>query len=135
MTAGPCPNFMLQALTGQPLTIYGDGQQTRSFCYVDDTVRGLVGLLRSDEHQPVNVGNPNEITIREIAERVIEITGRAAANSSSRTCRWTILKCGVRTRSAPRRPSTGSLRSISPRALERTLPWFESQVAKMQAES
>ncbi|TFG49083.1 MAG: NAD-dependent epimerase/dehydratase family protein, partial [Anaerolineales bacterium] len=64
------PNFIKQALTGQPLTIFGDGSQTRSFCYVDDLVEGIYRLLLSDEHLPVNIGNPTEMTIIELAETV-----------------------------------------------------------------
>ncbi|HEU5211199.1 MAG TPA: GDP-mannose 4,6-dehydratase [Gaiellaceae bacterium] len=69
------PNFMRQALDGAPLTIYGDGSQTRSFCYVDDLIRGLVLLAESGEHLPVNLGNPGEFTIRELAETVLRVTG------------------------------------------------------------
>ena len=68
-------NFIVQALAGDPLTIYGDGTQTRSFCFVDDEVRGLVALLDSDEHDPVNIGNPNEFTVKELADLVLEVTG------------------------------------------------------------
>ena len=64
------PNFVFQALSGQPLTIYGDGAQTRSFCYVDDLIEGIFRLMSSDEHFPVNIGNPQEITILEFAERI-----------------------------------------------------------------
>jgi dTDP-glucose 4,6-dehydratase len=64
------PNFVFQALSGQPLTIYGDGKQTRSFCYVDDLIDGIYRLMLSDEHFPVNIGNPQEITILEFAERI-----------------------------------------------------------------
>ncbi len=64
------PNFVHQALTGQPLTVYGDGKQTRSFCYVSDLIEGIYRLMLSDEHLPVNIGNPQEITILEFAERV-----------------------------------------------------------------
>jgi dTDP-glucose 4,6-dehydratase len=64
------PNFVYQALSGQALTIYGDGKQTRSFCYVDDLIDGIYKLMLSDEHMPVNIGNPQEITILEFAERV-----------------------------------------------------------------
>ncbi len=71
-------NFIVQALEGKPLTIYGDGSQTRSFCYVDDEIKGLVALLDSEENDPVNIGNPDEFTIRQLAEIVIEL-----ANSSS----------------------------------------------------
>ena len=69
------PNFLDQALDEKPLTIYGDGSQTRSFCYVDDLVRGLILLAESGEHLPVNIGNPGEYTIRELAEAVIKATG------------------------------------------------------------
>lgn len=68
-------NFLMQALRGDPLTIYGDGSQTRSFCYVDDLIEGLVRLARSDEHMPVNIGNPSEFTILECARTVLEVTG------------------------------------------------------------
>jgi dTDP-glucose 4,6-dehydratase len=68
-------NFIMQALRGEPLTIYGDGKQTRSFCFVDDLIEGIVRLARSDYHLPVNIGNPNEFTILECAEAVLEVTG------------------------------------------------------------
>ena len=69
------PNFITQALAGEPLTVYGDGSQTRSFCYVDDLVEGLYRLLLSSEHSPVNLGNPHEMTVRELAEWVNRLTG------------------------------------------------------------
>ncbi len=68
-------NFMMQALRGEPLTVYGDGSQTRSFCYVDDLIEGILRLSRSDEHLPVNIGNPDEFTILECAQAVLEVTG------------------------------------------------------------
>ncbi len=68
-------NFAVQAITGQPLTLYGDGSQTRSFCYVDDEVSGILALLASDLVGPVNIGNPVEHTVAELAELVIELTG------------------------------------------------------------
>ncbi len=68
-------NFCVQALTGQPLTIYGGGVQTRSFCYCEDEVRGLYSLMRSEHTGPFNIGNPSEISIREFAETVLELTG------------------------------------------------------------
>jgi dTDP-glucose 4,6-dehydratase len=68
-------NFMKQALLGEDLTVYGDGSQTRSFCYVSDEVEGIMRLAKSDEHLPVNIGNPNEFTILECAKKVIEVTG------------------------------------------------------------
>ena len=67
-------NFMMQALRGEPLTIYGDGSQTRSFCYVDDLIDGILRLSRSSEHMPVNIGNPNEFTVLECAQAVLEVT-------------------------------------------------------------
>ncbi len=69
------PNFMKQALLGEDLTVYGDGSQTRSFCYVSDEVDGILRLSRSDEHFPVNIGNPGEFTILECAQRLLAITG------------------------------------------------------------
>jgi dTDP-glucose 4,6-dehydratase len=68
-------NFLAQAMAGEPLTVYGTGQQTRSFCYVDDEVRGILALLASDWVGPMNIGNPDEHTIVELAELVLEITG------------------------------------------------------------
>lgn len=69
------PNFMKQALRGEDLTVYGDGKQTRSFCYVTDEIEGFLRLSKSDEHFPVNIGNPDEFTVLECARRVIAITG------------------------------------------------------------
>jgi dTDP-glucose 4,6-dehydratase len=69
------PNFISQALAGEPLTVYGDGSQTRSVQYVDDLVEGVFRLVRSTETRPVNIGNPNELTVREVADMVIEISG------------------------------------------------------------
>ena len=68
-------NFMKQALRNQPLTVYGDGSQTRSFCYVSDEIEGFLRLANSDEHLPVNIGNPNEFTILECAREVLQVTG------------------------------------------------------------
>jgi dTDP-glucose 4,6-dehydratase len=72
------PNLLKQALLGQPLTVYGDGQQTRSFCYVDDLIDGVIRLLHSDEHMPVNIGNPIEMTLVEFAEIINRVTGNQA---------------------------------------------------------
>ncbi|MBG7605195.1 MAG: SDR family oxidoreductase [Actinobacteria bacterium] len=74
-------NFIVQALRGDPLTIYGDGSQTRSFCYVADEVRGFLALLDSDEPGPINIGNPVEFTMLELADLVIELTGSQAGIS------------------------------------------------------
>jgi dTDP-glucose 4,6-dehydratase len=74
-------NFMIQALRGEDITVYGEGAQTRSFCYVTDEIEGILGLSRTDEHYPVNVGNPHEWTILECAKAVIRVTG-----SKSKIC-------------------------------------------------
>ncbi|MGE3835153.1 MAG: UDP-glucuronic acid decarboxylase family protein [Acidimicrobiia bacterium] len=71
-------NFLVQALLGKPITIYGDGSQTRSFCYVEDEARGIIALLDGDEVGPVNIGNPTEFTVRELADLVLEVTGSAS---------------------------------------------------------
>ncbi|MFM8425886.1 MAG: GDP-mannose 4,6-dehydratase, partial [Chloroflexota bacterium] len=72
------PNLLKQALLGQPLTVYGSGSQTRSFCFVDDLVDGIVKLLYSNEHLPVNIGNPVEMSILEFAEAINRVTGNTA---------------------------------------------------------
>lgn len=72
------PNFITQALEGRPLTVYGQGTQTRSFCYIDDLVEGIYRLLMADYSEPVNLGNPTEMTIRELAELVIELSASEA---------------------------------------------------------
>jgi nucleoside-diphosphate-sugar epimerase len=71
-------NFLVQALRGEPITIYGDGTQTRSFCFVSDEVRGLLALLDGDVAGPVNIGNPTETTIAELAKLIISITGASS---------------------------------------------------------
>ena len=68
-------NFIVQALNGEPLTVYGDGSQTRSFCYASDLIDGIYRLFQSDRSDPTNIGNPNEFTVRQLAERVIALTG------------------------------------------------------------
>ncbi len=68
------PTFMRQALRNRPITVFGDGSQTRSFCYVDDLIRGMIALAESGQHHPINVGNPNEFTLLQLAEAVIEVT-------------------------------------------------------------
>jgi dTDP-glucose 4,6-dehydratase len=69
------PTFLRQALQDRPITVFGDGSQTRSFCYVDDLIRGIILLAESGHHDPVNIGNPNEFTLLELAEAVLEVTG------------------------------------------------------------
>ncbi len=72
-------NFVVQALLGEPLTIYGDGSQTRSFCYVSDLVDGILRLFHSDEPDPTNIGNPNEFTVLQLAEEVLRLTGSSSS--------------------------------------------------------
>jgi dTDP-glucose 4,6-dehydratase len=73
------PNFITQALKGEPLTVYGEGEQTRSFQYVDDLVAGIQRLLDSEEHLPVNIGNPHEMTVLQFAKKVLELTGSTSS--------------------------------------------------------
>ncbi len=123
------PNFMGQALRGEPLTVYGDGSQTRSFCYVDDLVEGIVRLLESGCHEPVNLGNPSEITILQFAEEILALVGG---------------KSKVEFRPLPqddpkvRQPEIAKARSLlgwQPRidrheGLKRTLAYFQRRVAQ-----
>jgi dTDP-glucose 4,6-dehydratase len=125
-------NFIVQALRGEPITVYGDGTQTRSFCYVDDQVEGIYRLFHSDVAEPVNIGNPDEFTILELAERVIALTG-----SDSR----------IEFRPLPtddpkvRRPDITRARTLlgwEPRVsleegLERTIAYFEQLVERGDA--
>ena len=107
------PTFLRQALQDKPLTVFGDGSQTRSFCYVDDLIRGFVALAESDVHQPVNIGNPDEMTLLELAEAVIEVDRARARRSSSRRCRSTIRRCASPTSHGRSSCSAGSRRSSS----------------------
>ena len=75
------PTFILQALKGEPLTVHGDGSQTRSFCYIADTVEGIFRLLMSDCQEPVNIGNPDEMTVNDLAQLILEITGSRSSLS------------------------------------------------------
>ncbi len=121
-------NFMMQALRGEPLTIYGDGSQTRSFCYVDDLIEGIVRLSHSAEHMPVNLGNPDEFTILECAQAVLEATG------SKSEVRFEALPEDDPTR---RRPDITRARTLLgwepritlPEGLEKSLHFFKSKVA------
>jgi dTDP-glucose 4,6-dehydratase len=120
-------NFVVQALTGAPITVYGDGTQTRSFCYVRDQVRGILALLDSREHSPVNIGNPTEFTVRELAELVIEVVG-----SSSTIVHETLPVDDPR----QRRPDISRARALlgwEPEVclregVERTARWFDCQI-------
>jgi len=121
-------NFMMQALRGQPLSIYGDGSQTRSFCYVDDLIEGIIRLSRSDVHLPVNIGNPQEFTILECAQAVLEVTG------SKSELRFESLPEDDPTRRCPDITRARTLLNWEPRiqlkeGLERSLEFFSSHLA------
>ena len=116
-------NFVVQALHGKPLTIYGDGTQTRSFCYVEDEVRGLIALFDSDVVEPVNVGNPSEITMLELADVVRDVTG------SSSEVVFEPLPRAIRPGGSPTSPRAQTLLGWEPRisladGLARTHDWF-----------
>ena len=123
------PNFIQQSIRGEPLTLYGDGLQTRSFQFVSDLVEGLYRLLQSDEVEPVNIGNPHEFTMREFAEIVNSITGNTAG---------TIIKPDLRIKDDPqnRQPDITKAKAVldwEPRVsleegLRKTIPWFREQV-------
>ena len=123
------PNFLQQALRGEPLTIYGDGEQTRSFCYVDDLIEGIYRLMMSDFHEPVNIGNPDEMSIREFADLVNELTDNEAG---------TIIKMAKRLTSDPQRrqPDISRAKNIlnwEPQVsfregLEKTMPYFRKKL-------
>jgi dTDP-glucose 4,6-dehydratase len=125
------PSFIAQALRGQPLTVYGDGSQTRSFCYVSDTVEGIYRLLMSDETDPVNIGNPSEMTILQFAHRIIELTG-----SSSRIAHVQPEDMRIKDDPKVRQPDIGKARRVlgwEPRVsledgLQKTIEWFEERV-------
>jgi dTDP-glucose 4,6-dehydratase len=125
-------NFIVQALRGEPLTLYGDGSQTRSFCYVDDLVDGIYRLFLSDYGEPVNVGNPNEFTIRDLADAVLEETG-----SASKLERLPLPEDDPKVR----QPDITLARKIlgwEPRVelqegLRRTIPWFRTLVEESDA--
>ena len=123
------PNFILQALQGEDLTVYGDGLQTRSFCYVDDLVEGISRLLFSQETQPVNLGNPREFSILEFAGKIMEIAG-----SRSKVIRKPLPEDDPRVR----RPDISRATAIlgwSPRievteGIRRTIPYFRERLCK-----
>ncbi|HEY1901591.1 MAG TPA: UDP-glucuronic acid decarboxylase family protein [Terracidiphilus sp.] len=122
-------NFMMQALRGEPLTVYGDGKQTRSFCYVDDLIEGMLLLSSSAEHLPVNVGNPDEFTILECAQAVL-----AAAGSGSEL-RFEPLPQDDPTRRCPDITKARTALGWEPRitlndGLARSLPYFKSKLAE-----
>ena len=122
------PNFIAQALRGEDLTVYGDGTQTRSFCYISDLVDGILRLMRSDTNDPVNLGNPGETTVAGIAERILALTG-----SGSRIVRQPLPEDDPKVR----RPDISRARAVlnwEPRVsltdgLTRTIAWFRSALA------
>ncbi len=121
-------NFMMQALRGEPLTIYGDGSQTRSFCYVDDLIEGIIRLSRSEEHLPVNLGNPEEYTILECANAVLGVTGSRSKLS------YVELPVDDPTRRRPDITKARTLLGWEPRVglkegLQKSLPFFRSHAA------
>ena len=121
-------NFMMQALRGEPLTIYGDGSQTRSFCYVDDLIEGIFRLSRSEEHLPVNLGNPEEYTILKCARAVLEVTGSRSELS------YVELPIDDPTRRRPDITKARTLLDWEPRiglneGLKRSLDFFTSKIA------
>jgi dTDP-glucose 4,6-dehydratase len=120
-------NFIM-ALAGEPLTIYGDGSQTRSFCYVDDLIEGILRLSRSDEHMPVNIGNPSEFTILECAQAVLEATGSGSG------LRFEALPVDDPTRRCPDIAKAKALLGWEPKielkeGLRRSLDYFKGKAA------
>jgi dTDP-glucose 4,6-dehydratase len=125
------PNFIAQALRGEPLTVFGDGSQTRSFCYVSDTVQGIYRLLMSDENDPVNIGNPKEMTILQFAHRITELTGSSSLISF-------VQPKDVRIKDDPkvRQPDISKARRVLgwepevslEEGLQKTIEWFRDRV-------
>ena len=115
------PTFLRQALEGKPITVFGDGSQTRSFCFVEDLIEGLFRLAMSDYHQPVNVGNPDEMTLLELAEKIVAADRHRARRSCSRGCRSTTPRCASPTSPGPARCWAGSRRSSLDEGLRRTI--------------
>ena len=121
-------NFIVQALEGQPLTIYGDGSQTRSFCYVEDEIRGFLALLDSSYVGPVNIGNPDEFTIAELANLVIELT------ASKSPIEYRPLPVDDPTQRQPDISLARDILGWEPRialreGLSRTIEWFRARIA------
>ncbi len=123
------PNFLKQALCGEPLTVYGDGSQTRSFCFVDDLVDGIYRLLVSDQHEPVNIGNPVETTILEFANTINYLTGNQAG---------IVFKSSLRGEGDPQRRRPDISRAVESlgwqpkvtleEGLLRTIPYFKEKL-------
>jgi dTDP-glucose 4,6-dehydratase len=126
-------NFLSQALSGEDLTIYGDGSQTRSFCYVSDQIEGILRLSQSNEHTPVNIGNPEEFTMLECAEEILRGTG-----SSSKIAYRPLPTDDPK----QRKPDIAKAKAIlgwTPKinlreGLQLTLPWFVEKLGKGKSE-
>jgi len=121
------PNFLKQALTGEDLTIYGNGSQTRSFCYVTDLVEGIYRLLMSDQHEPVNIGNPIEMTIQQMANKILQAT-----QSKSKIVQLSLPEDDPKTRQ-PNITLARKLLDWEPKVsldegLESTLEYFKQQI-------
>jgi len=124
------PNFLKQAIKNEPLTVYGDGSQTRSFCYVDDLVDGIVRLLYSDEHNPMNIGNPHETTILGFAEVINQLVGNTAG---------VVFKPGQRGEGDPQRRQPDITRAMEilgwqpsyslEEGIRQTIPYFKRKMA------
>ena len=117
-------NFLLQAMRGEPLTVYGDGSQTRSLCYVDDEIRGLIALFDSDLTGPVNIGNPDEYTVLELANTGAGAPRLLARRSSVSRCRSTTRPAAVPTSRWPGPPSGGNRPPLSGTGLPQTAAYL-----------
>lgn len=130
-------NFLVQALRGEPLTLYGEGEQTRSFCYVDDLVEGIVRLFHSEETGPMNLGNPHEFTIRELAEAVLDLVAGPGSDRSGRLTLHPLPADDPKVRRpdiSRARDRLGWAPSVElVEGLQRTLPWFRRQVEELDA--
>ncbi len=125
-------NFITQALAGEPLTIYGDGSQTRSFCYVADLVRGIVAMIESSEHGPLNLGNPEEFTVADFAQLVLRVTGsESPVEYHPLPVDDPVRRCPDITRA---RQLLGWTPEIGPaEGLQRTAEWFRSRPGELSA--
>ena len=124
-------NFIVQALKGEPITLYGDGSQTRSFCYVDDLIEGFLRLMASpdDVTGPINLGNPGEFTIRELAEKILAHHRLALASSSTGRCPRT-----TRPSASPTSPGRRAMLGWEPtvaleQGLKKTIAYFDALLA------
>jgi dTDP-glucose 4,6-dehydratase len=127
------PAFITQALRGEPLTAFGTGSQTRSFCYIDDLVEGIVRLTQADYHEPVNLGNPEEYTILQLAQRILELSGASSRivfeplpqDDPKQRCPDISLAKRLLNHWEPQTPLTDGLR--------KTIPWFAEQLKRLPA--